>query len=400
MNIYVARQPIFRRNMSVYGYELFYRRSENNFYEGTSDSQATAELINNAFLSFGLKDLTGGSRAFINFSQEFLEKGIPFLLPKDQIVIEIVERVQVNETILKACNRLKENGYLLALDDFIFTESSIALLPYADIVKIEFSSLPYDLQIRMIKKFGKKTAFLAEKLETRDDFLLAAAMGYQLFQGYFFSKPMMSRGREVGALNINLIRILEELNHEVPEIDQISGIIEKDLGLSYKLVKASNSVYFGGRSKINSIQQAVVRLGLQEITKWIYLFMLKEVKNPDNAELIKTSLVRGKLMELYSSTLNMKRRSSEFFITGLFSAIDSILGRDMDDIVNELPLTSYIKEALLGQDNELRQMLNVIINYEKAQWTKNDTPEQELNEDWDQYMNLYLDALRWEREFG
>lgn len=139
MDVYIARQPIFDRNLSVFGYELLYRKSMNNFYEGWDDTQATAELINNAFLTMHFSELTEGTRAFINFSEDMLLSEIPRLLPSDTVIIEVLETVEVTEELLAALRSLKESGYTIVLDDFIFTQTRLPLLDIADMVKVEFN---------------------------------------------------------------------------------------------------------------------------------------------------------------------------------------------------------------------------------------------------------------------
>ncbi|MFC0216751.1 EAL and HDOD domain-containing protein [Paenibacillus chartarius] len=196
MEVYAARQPIFDRSMNIYGYELLYRRSSNNYYEGINDKQATAELINNAYLVIQLNDLTGGTRAFINFSEELLVKEIPLLLPKEGIVVEVLERVKPTADVINACKKLKKFGYKLALDDFVFDGSYLPLIEIADIIKVEYPALDPNQQHQMIEQYQRQYSlkFLAEKIETREEHQTALALGYDFFQGYFFSKPVIVKG--------------------------------------------------------------------------------------------------------------------------------------------------------------------------------------------------------------
>lgn len=397
MEVYVARQPIFDRKMGTYGYELLYRRSKNNFFEGISDDQATAELINNAFLVMRINELTNGTRAFINFSTELLEQEIPLLLPKESIVVEILERVEPTASVVNACKILKSQGYMLALDDFVFHDSYLPLLKIADIVKIEFPTTALEKQRQLIKGFSN-IRFLAEKIETRKDYHIAKELGYDFFQGYFFSKPVILSGNELVGLNANLVRLINEMNNEESDYSKISQIIERDLGLSYKLLKLANSIFFASKYRIASIKQAIVRLGSNEIKRWLYLMMLKEIQSIENKELIKNCLVRGKLMDLIATELGNKTNSLEFFMTGMFSSIDVLLNRSMSEIVDELPLSTSVKEALLGRDNELRRMLNSILLLEAGSWTglENSTLYHDIHRD--KCMLLYIQSLKWAME--
>ncbi len=398
MEVYAARQPIFDRNMKIYGYELLYRRSMNNFYEGVDDNQATAELISNAFLTMKFDALTNGTKAFINFSRELLEKEIPMLLPKEQTVIEILERVEAVPSVIEACKQLKKNGYIIALDDFVFQESNKALIDYADIIKIEFPSVEYEKQQQLIDQYKHKIKFLAEKIETRAEHRLALNMGYSLFQGYFYSKPVIVKGQGIRGLNANLSKIIEEVNKGEPDYQKITEIIEKDLGLSFMLLKLSNSAAFGTYYKIYSIKQALVRLGTEEIKKWIYLMMLKEVQNIENHELIKTSMVRAKLMELLATELGLKHKHLEFFMAGIFSSIDVLLNQPMKIVVEDLPLTNDVKEALLGNENNITEVLGHIVHLEIADWSNLSSQEFVNRLGKEKYMALYIKALRWAME--
>ena len=384
MEVYVARQPIFDRNMDVLGYELLYRRSMNNFYEGIDDNQSTAEVINNAFLTMHFQELTGGTKAFINFSDDMLKKEIPLLLPKSAIVVEVLEEVEVSDSLIDACKKLKEKGYTIALDDFVFKESYIPLIELADIIKIEMSNIDCYIKKPLI---NKKISFLAEKVETRDDYQLALSMGYDYFQGYFFSKPTIIKSKEIGSININIMRILDALKEEEPDYQKMTEIIETDIDLSYKLLRLSNSVIFGTRNKIHSIKHALVQLGITELRKWIYVLMLKEIQNVENKELIKTCLIRAKLMELLAVEIGDGLKKSEYFLTGMFSSIDALMNTSMDKIINELPLAIDIKKALLGEDNDIKKMLDIVMNEEGK--NENIILTQDV------FMNCYLDALTW-----
>ncbi|WMJ77151.1 MULTISPECIES: EAL and HDOD domain-containing protein [unclassified Sedimentibacter] len=395
MDVYVARQPIFDRNMNVFGYELLYRRSMNNYYEGTDDNQATAELINNAFLTMHFRELTGGTNAFINFSQDMLIKEIPLLLPSDSTVVEVLERVEINEDVIEACKKLKENGYIIALDDFVFSESYLPLLDIAHIVKIEFPAVNLEEQHQLIKKYGNKIKFLAEKVETREEYQLALKMGYDYFQGYFFSKPVIIKGKEIDSLSINLMKILEEINKPEPEYKKIADIIETDLGLSYKLLKLANSVFFGSRNKILYTRQALVQLGLSEIRKWIYVMVLKDIQHVENKELIKTCFIRAKLMEHLAAETGRADRHFEYFTAGMLSSIDVLLNKDMNEIVEELVLSDDVKDALLGNDNEIKMMMDVVTTHELIEPKVLTVNEEDIGISRERFMSIYLETLMW-----
>lgn len=100
-------------------------------------------------------------------------------------------------------------------------------------------------------------------------------------------------------------------------------------------------------------------------------------------------------MELLADHRTIPQKGSEAFITCIFSLIDVILNREMNDILGELPLTDTVKQALTGGPNDLKELLDMIALYENADWIsftalfKLDMVEQE------QMMNMYLEALKW-----
>ena len=395
MEVYVARQPIFDKGMGIVGYELLYRRSMNNFFEGDDDNQATAELINSAFLVMQFNELTSGTRAFINFSTEMLIKEIPLLLPKGNIVVEIVEKVQATQEVLDACKKLRAEGYMIALDDFTFREESMALLDWADIVKVEFPSVDVETQRRYIQKYGKRLKFLAEKVETREEYQLAAALGYDYYQGYFFSMPVIEKRKEIASLPTALLRMMKELNGPEPDYQVLTEIIETDVGLSYKLLRFAGSVFFGAQGGVYTVKQALIRLGISETKKWVYLLLLKNVQSAENKELVKTCLIRAKFMELLALEAGGNRKYYDYFLAGLFSCIDVLLEGTMEEAVRDLPIAEEVKDALLGSKNDVAYALQLIIYHEMGKWDDIDLSTFAPHMIRDRLMSLYILSLQW-----
>ena len=401
-DVYIARQPIFDKDMNLFGYELLYRRSQNNFFEGTNDEQATAALIDNSFF-IGFNELIDGTRGFINFSQKLLLDEIPFMLPKDNVVVEILERVEITGAVVEVCRKLKSMGYMLALDDFILSggnKNYAALLELVDIIKVEYSYSTINEQLWLLREYKDKITFLAERVETAEDYKCAISMGYSLFQGFFFSKPIMFKTKEIGWLDINLILILKELYKPEPDIKSITGVFERDLGLAFKLLRIANSVHYGVRYRVKSIQQALVCLGTQELIRWIHLMLIKGIQNVENSELVKTSLIRGRTLALLAVKTNKHQSESDYFITGIFSSIDVLLNEDMKTIINKLPLKNTVSAALLGENNTLRRLLNAMLDFEQARWDAIDMLMDEMGLVRDTFVHLYLDSIKWQQSLA
>ena len=394
-NIYVARQPIFNNRMKLSGYELFYRRSERNLFEGSDDDQATASVLADSFF-MGFDELIDGTRGFINFSQNLLLSETPLLLPPNKVVIEIVERTEITPELVAACKRLKKAGYKLALDNFTDDETYRPLLELADIIKVDYSAMPLIQQALMIRKYRPIT-FAAMKVETADEFRQACILGYTLFQGYFFNRPVMIGGREIGTLGGSMVQTTHKLSAQDPSLKQIAEIIERDVEMSYQLLRIANSAFYRSRVPITSIQHALMQIGLVELRRWCHLLLIKGLTNPDNTELIKLSLIRGRMMALFAIETNKKRAESDYFITGMFSSIDDLLGEPMDKVLSRLPLTEPVKAALLGEPGPLRAALNAVLAFERTDWDAVDKFLGESGLPEDTFTPIYLDALKWQQ---
>jgi len=398
LDIYIARQPIFSRDMSIYGYELLHRRNSSNAYEHEDHNAATAELVRNSFLVLDFDNLTDGTKGFINFTQDLLEAGIPSILPKEKIVIEILETVNATDAVIEMCKKLKNEGYILALDDWTYDREPLVEL--VDIIKIDYTTDQKKKQHDLIKKYKGKVKFLAEKVETREEFKEAAHLGYELFQGYFFCKPMMIKSKEIASLNIHLIEILKELQKKHPDFSQITQIIERDLGLTYKLLKMANSIYYGAKCEITDLHHAVVRLGIQEMKRWISILLIKDFENNENRELIKVCLLRGKMLSLLAEEMNRSMAETDFFFTGIFSSIDVIMDQEMKTIISDLALSNDVKNALLGKKGLLRDCLDAVLLYEKLEFEEALVKLSAMGVDLGRFTELYIEALLWQKTAG
>lgn len=396
MDVFVARQPIFDRQQQVYGYELLYRLGTDNFYPGLDGDRATAEVIANSFLLIGMEPLTCGKRAFINFTGNLLKNEIPVLLPKDSVAIEILENIDVDQSIVDACQKLKRLGYSLVLDDFVLNDKYLPLIKLADIIKIDFLECPSQETMAAIRRFGAKNVrLLAEKVETHEAFKKAYDMGYHYFQGCFFSEPVIVSGSDIPGYKLSYLKMLQEVNLPDFDFDRLEKIIKQDVSLSYKLLKYINSAAFGMRSKIKSIKHALVMLGTLEVKKWANLIILRGLGEDKPDEIMTSSIIRARFGELLAVPLGMKDRSSDLFLMGMFSMISAVIDRPIEDILSELPISEEIKEALTGKEGHYQNIYQLIISYEKANWEVFMAYAGRLGLDSSIVPDLYVQSLTW-----
>jgi len=395
---YLARQPIFDRKESVIGYELLFRSSLDNYFK-PQDSGLTSEFIVNNYLLFGLQTLTGGRRAFINFNRKALVHDHAALLPKESIVVEILEDTPADEDVILACRRLKDAGYTIALDDFVYCEKTEPLLEFADIVKVDFLATSPEVRLELVERLAPTGCrMLAEKVETQEDAQSALEMGYTYFQGYFFCIPQIMQTREIQGFKPNYLRILQAVHRPEMNLWEIEEIIRQEPSLLYKLLRYLNSDYFGLRQEIISIRHAIALLGEQYLRKWTSIVALVEMAAEKPVELLITCLVRARFCELLAVPAGMPSRNMDLFLLGLFSSLDAILGRPMSDILMEVPVADDLKDALLGKENRLRHILDAILCYERGEWAafQNCAAKSGLNTL--EVPDAYLDSVAWAKQ--
>ncbi len=399
MDLFVARQPIFDRNRNLVGYELLHRESEKfNEYSSADGEYATSRVITSAFLSMGLDSLTNGKLAFINFTASLLKSGVANLLPKDQLVIEIMETVAPTKDILNTCQQLKQNGYRLALDDYVLAPVFEPMTKLADIIKVDFRQLSLDDQYRSIQMNRHKgIEFLAEKIETEEEFNRAKEMGYGLFQGYFFAKPMILKTKTIVASKLGHIRLMQAVNSTDPDIRAIVSAIESDVKLSMETIKLSNSAYYGRLQRISSLRQAVVALGLDGIRRWIYLASLRRLGIGKPEALVTTSIIRAKFMELLGPMMGRADKSSEYSLLGLFSLLDALTGCPFEELLPAMNIDEEIIAILTGvaQDTSMAQALHLIQSYEQGQWQEANQASAKLGVSLGQVATAYYESLKW-----
>lgn len=396
MEVFVARQPIFDRNLKVIAYELLYRSSYENTFVNHDPDKATYEVISNSLLLIGIEALTGGKKAFINFTGNLLVDKIMKTLPKHLIAIEILENVEPDAEIINVCRELKELGYLIVLDDFVYHPKIQSFIELADIVKVDFLSTASRERSRVLGRFDRsKVKFLAEKVETKEDFEQGFQLGYEYFQGYFFSKPVIVKGRDISSYKMTYLKIIQEINHGEPDFNRIAEIIARDVSLSYKLLHYINSAAFGIKTSIQSIKHALVLLGTEEVKKWVTLIVLRGIGMDKPDEIMRTSAVRAKFGELLASLTTCHQLANEFFLMGLFSMIDALVDRPIYEIMCELPVPEGVQKALLGKPGFHRRVYTLVVSYEKGRWEEFNKTAAILNINIDEVPKKYLAALDW-----
>lgn len=396
---FIARQPIFDTRGRVFAYELLFRSGLHNYFDSDDPDHAAASVIANSNLLFSLTEMTGSTKAFINCTRRVLLENLMMTLPRQQTVVEILEDVEPDGPLIAACQHLKDEGYMLALDDFVYHKNYEPLLKLADIVKVDFLLSEVEEQERLARLLiPRGIRMLAEKVETHEVYEQAKSMGYQLFQGYFFAKPLIISRKDIPTNKFQFLRILKDVHAEDVEFKKLAQTIQSEVSLSYKLLKLVNSAAFALRHRVTSILQALSLLGLREIRTWVSLLAISAMADDKPAELVISSLIRARLCEHLARPANLAARKSDLFLMGLFSLLDVIMSRPLDEILKEITVDEEVLEALTGTPGQLHNILQLVIAMEKGDWDAVARLTTAMNIEEQQLPAAYREAVTWAQD--
>ena len=396
MEVYVARQPIFNKDKEIFGYELLFRESMSNFFPDIDGNTATSKLLHNSFFTIGIEEITGSKLAFINFTQELLINRMPLMFPRERVVVEILEDVEPQEDVVTACQEIAKRGYSIAMDDFFYKSELDPLIALTNIIKFDLRATSFEEMEGYVKNLANgDLRFLAEKVETHDEFNRALKIGCHYFQGYFFSKPEILKGRDFSGAQMNLLEIMTEANKENFSFQNLEKVIARDVAISYKLLKFINSAFYRRVKKISSIKQAIVFLGEREIRRFVSLVAMAKLSTEKPDELIRSSVVRAKFCELVGESNGSNANSSELFTLGLFSLIDAILDDSMENLMEKIPLSDSIKQALVYGEGELINYLRLAVSYQTGDWGGVSETATMLGLDEEELPKYFIKALGW-----
>jgi c-di-GMP-related signal transduction protein len=392
---YVARQPIFDREEKVFGYELLFRDGLQNAFSGDTD-EASRETLDRSLL-MGLDVLCDGRRAFVNCTKETLVEGLVRLLPSATTVIEVLESVAPDAEVVAACQSLKEDGYLIALDDYVADDPRAPLAEMADIIKVELPLTTEAQRAELVKRYGPwRCRMLAEKIETQGDFTRAREQGFVYFQGFFFRRPEMLSTRVMPANRLNYLRMLQEVSRAELDVPGLERLIKSEASVCYRLLRYLNSAVFGLKSEIHSVRHALSMLGERELRRWVRLVAAVGASQDKTSDLLLSSLVRGRFGELVAP--QVPHGESDLFLLGLLSLIDAMLEMPMGEVLEKISLDHETKAVLLGEPSILRPVFQLMLAHESGEWEAAAQLAQNVHLDPDATAGYYWQAQQWARE--
>lgn len=369
---YVARQPILNAKQHTLGYELLFRDGENNAFPAHIESnRATYRLIVENFLSVGMNPAIAKSRCFINFPYKSLIRRLPLTLPRDQIVVEVLETCAPSDELLDVIKDLYKRGYIVALDDFVYSHEWERFLPYVHIVKLDIMALGLEEACEFVRKRiaeGSKRRFLAERVETEHEFNVTRSAGFTFFQGYFFSKPQIIKQRYVSPEQIIALELFREVCKPDVDFERIECIMSQDVALSYKLLRFVNTMSDRLSMPISSFRQALVYLGQDRLKTFVSLAVASFVSSKKPKELYNLSLQRAQFCQLMASHHSLYEYREQAFLIGLFSVLDALLDISIEELVEQLPLSDAVKIALQRREGPIGELLALEECFEQADW--------------------------------
>jgi c-di-GMP-related signal transduction protein len=399
--VYVVRQPIVQASGRVYAYQLLYRTPPEDATPAPQvDLDLTsARVFTDVLLNLGLETITNNRRAFLKLSPQLLLNGAASLLPSTATVLELPEDLPVDETVIDACRQLRRDGYWLALDRFRLGRQVEALLPFVTFAKVDVLTTTAPERAAIASRLMPLgVRLIAEGVNEQDQADETRAAGYSLAQGYFFCRPKTISGGAIPPQRVAAIKVLAALNHADVTIGEIDTLVSRDVSLSYRVLRCVNSAAFGVGREIHSIREALVFLGTEQVRKWASVWALAGAHSGES-ETVNVSLMRARCCEIIGGTI-AGTTGAEFFLLGLCSLLDAILERPMELVIDQLPLAQPIRQALLGEQNLARAVLDTVIAYERGEWENARWAAKRAGCSATLLPRAYADAVQWSHQLA
>lgn len=387
--VLVGRQPIFNAKLAIFAYELLYRDGTANSAQVVDGEEATARVMVNTFLELGIEKIAGLANVFINVTEDFILNKHYSVLSPDRVVLEVLEHIQPSSANIQALKEARDEGYRIALDDFVVNEDSRAFLQVANFVKVDILALSPDelrSQVHQLRSFPVE--LLAEKVEDQASYDRCLELGFSYFQGYFFCKPQIVEGTRISNHRMATILLLAKLQNPDIQIAELEELVKTDLSLSVKLIRYVNSASIGLTRPIDSIAKAVTMVGIDRMRQWASLLLLAG-NGEKPPELMRVALMRAHMCEALSQEGGLP--DNQGFTVGLFSVLDAFFDCAMAQLLEELPLAEDITGALLSREGTLGKVLGKVVDYERGEGIS-------LSEDQQAIRGHYWASVAWADE--
>lgn len=405
MYSFVARQAIFDNQLNTVGYELLFRNSMDNRFPDISAEQATTQLIEEQFLSAPVGRKSDNSTVYVNFPYQLLVEGLAETLPINRVVIEILENAEPDIKLLETVKRMHTLGFRIALDDFAPGNQWEAFMPYVNVIKFDIRRSQREEisdYIRANRDLLRHTVFLAEKVETYEEFESFKKLGFHLFQGYFFSKPVVTRRNKLAQNRAFAMKLMQEVNVESPNLNKIEDLLKRDVSLSFKIMRYAQNILYNTRGisgfRNQSLRDIVVYLGISEMRRFVLVACLTSFEEVTNTEIYYLSLIRAKFCELAAARTSPNNISNDAFMAGLFSLLDVILGLPLEELMAQIAVSPEVAKALEANSGELYPYVRLARLYEQRMWDEASDVAHEIGLPNSAISELMNQAAKWADE--
>lgn len=392
---FVALQPVLTLEQQVHGYELSFRAGVDQalgFHDGDLASSAAVDSL----LTLGLQNLTGGRKAFIPCTRTLLANNILNLLPPDCVVLEI-DTDCLSDDLSEKISHLSSHGYSFAWNLKDAANPAHEVLRRMSFSRID-SSLPRARQVALLKTASEiGTPAIAINVDTHEQFRSCCDLGFSYVQGYFFCRPKLVSQSDIPVNKLICLRLLGLVNEREFDLQRIDDELRCETSLCYRLLRCLNSPAFGFRSEIRSIRHALTLMGETQFRRWLMVATIGTAGADKPSEIMLLALIRARFCELVAQRIAMAGRAADFFLAGLFSLLDAVLGRPMSQILSDLPVSNDIKTALTTGGNKMHQAISMTRAHERADWTSFCSTARTLNISDEEAAELYVSAVDWAR---
>jgi len=397
---FLGRQPILDREQKILAYELLFRSADISYAIISDHFQVCASVMINTLVDFGLEQVLGRHKGFFNVTRDMLMSEALELLPREQVVIELLETIVVDAEVVARCRELKEKGFTLALDDHLYSPEFEELYRIVSIVKVDLMALPLEQLPAMVKILKQwPLTLLAEKVETQEQYDFCAGLGFELFQGFFFARPVVLKQKKVDISKVALIGLMNKLMADA-EIKEIEDSFKQNPNLIYSLLRLVNSVFFGLREKVRSLRHAIMVLGQAQLRRWVMLALYACTDSQTAANpLLEMAAVRGRLMEQivikFAAFSGDRELAERAFMTGILSLMDVLFEAPMPEVVKQLNITEDIRRALVDREGPLGILLQLAEKVEQTEFEAVGPLLDRSRITLDQLLEAQLETINW-----
>ncbi|MCP4174515.1 MAG: HDOD domain-containing protein [Fuerstiella sp.] len=396
LSSFVGCQPIYKPDLVVYGFELLFRSGAGNLASFEDGDRATAALIMSVFTDIGLDNIVGDCPAFINVTRNFILDGHALSLPRDRVVLEVLEDIRPDPEIIDGLRSLSSQGYRIALDDFVYSPQMEPLIDVADIVKVELPAIDDNVLPRHVELLRKSNVqLLAEKIETHKEFESCRELEFDFYQGFFLSKPQVVSGKSIPGSRIAAVQLIGQLADPDVDVDDVVKTMRTDPSLCYKLLKYINSAAGGHTQPVESLTAAITHMGLRRLQSFTIFTLFATGTDAKPIQLIVTAMTRGRMCELLSIAQGNSHPET-YFLAGLFSTLDALLDQPLQQALSAVPLAEPISNAILNAEGPLAAVLTCVLNYEQGEFESVGLPDVDA----DGIRSAYIDAVTWARKLS